>query len=118
MHRTKFFIGALWVALIGLYLPPINFIFRQANSHGGPALSYFSTSSEGKKWRLYDSDPNHVWNRLYRSLSLRVARDGQEYGYDELDPLFWYNTKYLFSGPAYQQAINTLDEFLDPMLSS
>ncbi len=115
MNRTKFFIGALWLALIGLYLPPINsrFIFRRANSHrDDPSLSSFSTSSEAKTWCLYDSDPNHLWNRLYRSLYVRVARDGQEYGYDELDPLFWYDTKYLFSGPAYQQAINTLDEFL------
>jgi len=43
---------------------------------------------------------------------MRATREGQEYGYDELDPLFWHNTKYLFSGPPYQQAINTLDEFL------
>jgi hypothetical protein len=103
------------VALIGLYLPPIssNFIFRPANNHrDGPSLIYFSTSSEAKTWCLYDSDPNHIWNRLYRSLYMRAARDGQEYGYDELDPLFWYDTKYLFSGPANQQAINALDEFL------
>ena len=115
MHRTKFFIGALWVALIGLSLPPINsgFIFSRANNHrDGPSLSYFSTPSEAKAWCLYDSDPNHIWNRLYRSLYMRAARKGLEYGYDELDPLIWYNTKYLFSGPANQQAINTLDEFL------
>ena len=100
MHRTRFYIGALWLILIGL--PSLNFVFRGANSHrNGPSLSYFSTPSETKTWRLYDSNPNHVWNRLYRTLYIRVARDGQEYGYDELDPLFWYNTKYLFSGPAY-----------------
>ena len=115
MHQTKFFIGAMWVALIGLYLPPIssNFIFRPANNHrDGPSLVYFSTSSEAKTWCLYDSDPNHIWNRLYRSLYMRAARDGQEYGYDELDPLIWYSTKYLFSGPANQHAINALDEFI------
>lgn len=115
MHRTKFFIGALGLALIGLYLAPINskFIFRRANSHqDSPSLSYLSTPSEAKTWCLYDADPNHIWNRLYRSLYLRVAGDGREYGYDELDPLVWYSTKYLFSGPAYQQAINTLDDFL------
>lgn len=103
------------MVLIGLYLPPnnSNLIFRRANSHqDGTSLIYFSTSFEAKTWRLYDSDPNHIWNRLYRSLYLRVAGDGQQYGYDELDPLFWYNSKYLFSGAANQQAINTLDEFL------
>jgi hypothetical protein len=116
MHRTKFFIGALSVILIGLYLPTVssNFTFKRAHSlQDDPALIYFSTSSEAKKWCLYDSDPNHIWNRLYRSLYMRATRDGREYGYDELDPLFWYSTKYLFSGPAYQQAIKTLDEFLD-----
>jgi hypothetical protein len=115
MLRTKFVIGALWVALIGPYLPPIssNFIFRQANSsRESPSLIRINDSSEAKTWCLYDPDPNHIWNRLYRSLYLRSARDGQEYGYDELDPLFWDNTKYLFSGPANQHAINFLDEFL------
>src|SRR4051812_43326702 len=65
-----------------------------------------------KKQALYDPDPNHTWNRLHRSLFVRIDRDGQEYGFDELDPLFWYETKRLLSGPSYQQAINSLDEFL------
>src|SRR6185436_6850978 len=37
---------------------------------------------------------------------------GHEYGYDELDPLLWIQTKYLLSGPANRQAITLLDEFL------
>ena len=115
MHRTRFFIGALWLTLAGLYPGPISsdFIFRRPdNQREDPSLSHFSTSTEAKTWRLYDSDPNHIWNRLYRSLYLRVARNGQEYGYDELDPLFWDQTKYLFSGRPYEQAINVLNEFL------
>jgi hypothetical protein len=61
---------------------------------------------------LYDPNPDHIWNRLYRALFTRVARDGREYGYDELDPLLWSETKYLLSGPSNQLAIKLLDEFL------
>jgi hypothetical protein len=61
---------------------------------------------------LYDPDPAHVWNRLYRSLYARAARDGREYGFDELDPLLWRETKYLLGGSSYRQASDVLDEFL------
>jgi hypothetical protein len=69
-----------------------------------------ATTSE--MWRLYDPDPNHVWNRLYRNLYRREGRDSREYGYDELDPLLWWSTKYLLKTPAYQQVTTVLDEFL------
>jgi hypothetical protein len=62
---------------------------------------------------LYDLDPDHIWNRLYRGLFIRVGRDGREYGYDEPDPLLWSETKYLLSGPSNQLAIKLLDEFLE-----
>lgn len=61
---------------------------------------------------LYDPNPDHIWNRLYRAFFIRVAREGREYGYDELDPLLWSETKYLLSGPSNQLAIELLDEFL------
>jgi hypothetical protein len=63
-------------------------------------------------WRLYNPDANHIWNRLYRSLYRRVGVDGQEYGYDELDPLLWYSTKYLLNQPANELALADLEEFL------
>ena len=72
--------------------------------------SHKATTSE--MWRLYDPDPNHVWNRLYRNFYRREGRDGREYGYDELDPLLWWSTKYLLKPPAYQQVTTVLDEFL------
>jgi hypothetical protein len=53
-----------------------------------------------------------MWNRLYRCFYRREGRDGREYGYDELDPLLWWSTKYLLKKPAYQDAIVVLDEFL------
>jgi hypothetical protein len=61
---------------------------------------------------LYDRDPNHLWNRLYRALYERVTKDGKEYGYDELDPLLWWETKYLLTDPGHQRAVAVLDEFL------
>jgi hypothetical protein len=69
-------------------------------------------SFDSGKHGLYDPQPNHIWNRLYRAFCVRAAWDGREYGYDALDPLLWYETKYLLSGPSHQQAINGLDEFL------
>jgi hypothetical protein len=69
-------------------------------------------ASESKGWTLYDPDPNHIWNRLYRALYQRVARNGREYGYDELDPILWPTSKYLLAGQSYQKASTLLDEFL------
>lgn len=61
---------------------------------------------------LYDAEPQHIWNRLHRQFHVRVTSDGKEYGSDDLDPLLWWETKYLISGPSHQQAINLLDKFL------
>ena len=69
-------------------------------------------TSESKGWTLYDPDPNHLWNRLYRALYQRVARNGKEYGYDELDPILWSTSRYLLAGQSYQKANTLLDEFL------
>lgn len=63
-------------------------------------------------WAIYDSDPNHVWNRVFRQLYQRIA-DREEYGFNELDPLLWFDTTYMFTEPFYQQTIDVLDEFLN-----
>src|ERR1700682_4831598 len=76
------------------------------------ALPLVEDTAESKGWTLYDPDPNHLWNRLYRALYQRVARNGKEYGYDELDPILWPTSKYLLTGPSYQEASTLLDEFL------
>ena len=75
-------------------------------------LVLLQNEMETESWRLYDPEPNHMWNRLYRCFYRREGRDGREYGYDELDPLLWWSTKYLLKKPAYQDAIVVLDEFL------
>lgn len=71
-----------------------------------------SLSSGSKQQVVYDPKIDHIWNRLHRSLYVRASRNGQEYGYDELDPLLWTETKDLLTGPSHQQAIKLLDEFL------
>lgn len=63
-------------------------------------------------WDIYDPDPNHIWNRVFRQFYSRTTRDGEEYGLGELDPLLWFDTTYLLSGMSHQQAIQVLDEFL------
>jgi hypothetical protein len=62
---------------------------------------------------VYASDPNHIWNRLFSLFYVRHARDGRQYGGDELDPYLWSQTKYLLSGSSHDEALKLLDEFLE-----
>ena len=80
---------------------------------GGVAAQDSRCAQGSPGWRVYDSDPGHVWNRLYRSLYLRTAGGGTEYGRDELDPLLWGTTAHLLGGESYVQASACLGEFLD-----
>jgi hypothetical protein len=61
---------------------------------------------------IFDSDPNHIWNRTYSCLVIRRGTDGREYGAEALDPLLWYKTHHLLSGDSHRRAIACLDEFL------
>jgi hypothetical protein len=63
-------------------------------------------------WGVYDPDPDHLWNRVFRQFYQRTSTDGKEYGADELDPLLWFDTTYLLHGPSHQQAVQVLDQFL------
>ena len=62
---------------------------------------------------IYDSDPDHIWNRLFRLFYVRYARDGRQYGGDELDPYLWSETKYLLGGSSNDEARRLLDQFLE-----
>ena len=104
----------LLMVLAGLQLS----VFTSASSNryqsvplGSRPLNSEDTA-DSKSWTLYDPDPNHIWNRLYRALYQRVARNGKEYGYDELDPILWPTSRYLLTGQSYQEASTLLDEFL------
>jgi hypothetical protein len=62
---------------------------------------------------IYDSDTNHLWNRLNETLFERTAQDGKKYGLDELDILYWARTTNLLTGVSHQRAISVLDEFIN-----
>ena len=61
---------------------------------------------------IYNSDPAHLWNRLYAALLVREDANGTRYGEDALDPLLWFETEYLLSEPSRPRALRLLDEFL------
>lgn len=61
---------------------------------------------------LYDSSPEHLWNRIDRHFRIRVGSDGTTHGADAVDPLLWRETRYLLDGPSHAAALKLLDEFL------
>ncbi|HRQ41577.1 MAG TPA: hypothetical protein PLD25_26965 [Chloroflexota bacterium] len=64
------------------------------------------------RWAVYHSDPQHLWNRLFRQFFRRTTNEGEEYGWDAIDPLLWPETTHLFEIATYQQTVQLLDEFL------
>ena len=62
---------------------------------------------------IYDSNPNHLWNRLNKTLFERTALDGRHYGLDQLDILYWGRTTNLMTGASHQQALSVLNEFIN-----
>lgn len=61
---------------------------------------------------IYDSNPSHLWNRLYAVLLIREDRHGNQYGADSLDALLWTETEHLLAAPSHERALHILDEFL------
>jgi len=61
---------------------------------------------------IFDSYPNHIWNRTHSCLFVRHSADGTEFGADTLDPLLWQRTEYLLTGESHDRALACLDEFL------
>jgi len=76
----------------------------------GPAESRHKTSAEQA---VYDRDPEHLWNRLYEALFVRVGPDGGTYGRDRFEPLLWLGSKHLLQGPSHDCGVKLLDQFLD-----
>jgi hypothetical protein len=62
---------------------------------------------------IYDSNPSHLWNRLYAALLVRTDRRGQRFGDDSLDPMLWLESEHLLSNPSHQNVVRALDEFLE-----
>jgi hypothetical protein len=71
-----------------------------------------SQGSSQRHAALFNPDPEHVSNRLYRHVHIRSSSDGKEYGFEDLDPLLWRDTKYLLGGDSNKKALDLLDEFL------
>jgi hypothetical protein len=61
---------------------------------------------------IFHADPEHLWNRLYEALFVRVGPDGRTYGQDRLEPLLWPESKYLLEQRPNGKAIALLEEFL------
>ena len=61
---------------------------------------------------FFDPNPVHPWNQLYGMLFIRPAWDGKLYGMDEMDPLYWPDSKYLLTQPVHQKVIQELDQFI------
>jgi hypothetical protein len=101
----------LSILIVGLITAFFGFAPGSRNQASAP-VSTSNRLAAPQSWTLYDPDPNHVWNRLYHSLFGRTGRDGREYGYDEIEPLLWSNTKFLLTNPSNQQALAVLAEFL------
>jgi hypothetical protein len=71
-----------------------------------------SQSSNRPHIILFHPDPQHISNRLYRQVHVRSTADGKEYGFEDLDPLLWRETKYLLSdSESNKTTLDLLDEF-------
>lgn len=57
--------------------------------------------------------PNPVWNHLNETLFLRIGSDGQGYGLDEPDILYWAQTQNLLVEPSHSGALTALDDFIN-----
>ena len=77
-----------------------------------PNATWQAPQPRGVRWNVYDPDPQHLWNRMFRRFLGRVSADGTEYGWESLDPLLWYETTYLLEETSHRQAVQLLDEFL------
>ena len=59
---------------------------------------------------VYPGGDEALLNRLNAALFVRTDKHGQSVGEDEIDPLLWFNTQHLTTGPSNDQAIALLDE--------
>lgn len=85
-----------------------------AGVSGRYALGQDQTTSQEKNelTPLFRPESEHIWNRLYRQIHVRSTYDGNEHGFADLDPLLWFETKYLKNGDSNKKTLDLLDEFL------
>ncbi len=64
---------------------------------------------EPSSFAIYDDDPDHLWNRLHRTLFGRGGDHESAFGLDDTQLLYWGGTKHLTEGESYDTAIAVLD---------
>jgi hypothetical protein len=101
---SKFTVQSVFVALLLSFCAWFPVVLTS------PHMSRSSEPSYG--CCVYDSNPGNIWNRLFSVLFIRQYKGGS-YGVDELDPLFWTETRFLLSEPSHSSALHILDEFLE-----
>lgn len=97
-------VGLALLVVAGSCLLPGALAADDASTAKGLAVPYPNT--------FFASDPSHPWNQLYGTLFIRPGWDGKLYGSNEMDPLFWPNTRYLLEEPIHHQALAVLDKFI------
>ncbi len=69
------------------------------------------TPSAPHRTRIYDPDPQHLWNRLYEA-SRALIKGAETSDPWELDPFLWRSDAYVFTGEAQKTALEVLDDFI------
>jgi hypothetical protein len=93
--------------VLGVFIGRLSF-WQASASHQN---SHHSSERPADYVGPFAPDPQDISNRLYRQVQVRTAKNGKEYGFDELDPLLWSQTKFLLIGPSHEQLLRLLDEF-------
>ena len=109
MVKKHIILTMLIISLLGCVTPLQR---NQPESTATPKGIQTEPPGSESVWSVYHPDPAHPWNRVFRQLYQRTALSGEEYGAEELDPLLWFDTTYLLTGPSHRHAIQVLDEFL------
>ncbi|HEV2294055.1 MAG TPA: hypothetical protein VGR35_09365 [Tepidisphaeraceae bacterium] len=102
MRRTIYVFGCAALLALVLIVAPL-----LGDDRAAPA----SRAATAPLVRLYDEDPNHLWNRLHATIFKRMGFDGRTYGAHALDPLLWPSTRHLIDNPSNARLITLLDEF-------
>lgn len=112
MSNAPIRIAAMCLQTGALVFSSASFDRAQSRAQVAAPVDSGRSQSSAPDPRIYDSDPDNIWNRLFRLSYVRNDRTGHQYGGDELDPYLWSGTRYLLSGPSHDQALKLLDEFL------
>ena len=76
------------------------------------ATILFAASSTSSSSAPYHIDPEHLWNRVFRTLYERHTSAGEPFGHGTVDPPHWYDSTYLLDCPRHQQTLELLTEIV------